>query len=101
MQELTVESLSLKRTPLQAADDDRLDVARVLVEHKANVSAKESQKVTPLHFACRNGDLALATLLIEHVPMCFGRPRPRDAAVVCCRGADFPQTHRKNSKQPF
>jgi ankyrin repeat protein len=54
-------------TPLlRAAKDDRLDVARVLVEHKANVNAKDCVKVTPLHYACQNGDLAMARLLIEH-----------------------------------
>ena len=48
-------------TPLlRAAQDDRLDVARVLVEHKANVNAKNCVKVTPLHYACQNGDLAMA-----------------------------------------
>ena len=55
------------QTPLLcAADDDRLDVARVLVENKANVNAKDLVNVTPLHYACRNGDLAMASLLIEH-----------------------------------
>jgi ankyrin repeat protein len=54
-------------TPLiRAAEDDRLDVARVLVEHKANVNARNCVEETPLHFACRNGDLAMVKLLVEH-----------------------------------
>ena len=79
-----------KRTPLlDAADDDRLDVAKVLVEHKANVNAKEWQKTTPLHFACRNGDLALATLLIEHGADVFAADRGGATPLWCAAGGGF------------
>ncbi len=54
-------------TPLLlATEDDRLDVARALVEHHANVNAKDCLKCTPLHYACQSGDLAMVTLLVDH-----------------------------------
>lgn len=56
-----------KDTPLHcAARYDRLDVARVLVEYKANINVKNWKGTMPLHDACHTGDVALVTLLIEH-----------------------------------
>ena len=50
---------------LYASRDGRLDVARMLVEGKANVNLAEANGVTPLSIAILNNHLELANYLLE------------------------------------
>src|SRR5579863_2950813 len=43
-----------------------MQLARILLEHGANVSAQETTGSTPLHFASRGGYAELACILLEH-----------------------------------
>jgi ankyrin repeat protein len=60
---------SLRRTPLQlAAENTRVEVARVLLDHGAKVDRvgpEPGNKKTALHIACFKGDRAMARLLLE------------------------------------
>jgi ankyrin repeat protein len=54
-------------TPLHLAlQQGHVEVARVLVNHGAKVSAKDQDGWTPLHLASKHGHADLARLLIEH-----------------------------------
>ncbi|XP_069682137.1 uncharacterized protein [Periplaneta americana] len=56
-------------TPLHSAVGFRaFDTAKLLLDHGANIEARESglSRETPLHFAARVGDLAIVKLLIEY-----------------------------------
>jgi len=54
-------------TPLHLASrEGRLDVARFLVEHGANVAAQDQCGSTPLHEASERGHLDVARFLVEH-----------------------------------
>jgi len=44
-----------------------VNVARLLIEHGADVSAKDKEQSTPLHWALKLSHADLAKLLIEHV----------------------------------
>jgi len=59
---------AMKVTPLQSAAAAReVAIARLLIEHGANVNAKQPESgFTPLHEAAANGDLDFATLLIDN-----------------------------------
>ena len=55
-------------TPLhRASERGRVNVARLLIEHGADVSAKDKEQPTPLHWALKLSHADLAKLLIEHV----------------------------------
>ena len=43
-----------------------LPITRLLIEHGADVNAKQQQDVTPLHAAAHNGSLEIVQLLLEH-----------------------------------
>jgi ankyrin repeat protein len=76
-----------RETPLHyAARCDRLDVAKVLVEHKANINAKNDTGLTPLHDACRTGDLALVALLLEHGANVRAADRDGTTPAMCAAG---------------
>jgi len=45
---------------------DNVDVARVLMEHGADVSAQTEHGWTALHLAPKNGHTGLARMLTEH-----------------------------------
>jgi len=54
-------------TPLHlAAEHGFLDVARLLLEHGADVNAIGKSGWTPLHVAAVNGRMAIVRLLLEH-----------------------------------
>ena len=54
-------------TPLhEAAMDNSLDVARLLLDRGAEVDAKDNDGNTPLHGAAEGNSLDVARLLIEH-----------------------------------
>jgi len=58
---------SMKVTPLASASAARqLEIARVLIEHGANVNARAANDFTPLHEAAASGKLDFAQLLLEH-----------------------------------
>jgi ankyrin repeat protein len=58
---------SMKVTPLASAGAaNRNDIARILVEHGADVNAKAANDFSPLHEAAATGNLELATLLLEN-----------------------------------
>jgi uncharacterized protein len=59
---------SLKVTPLQsAAAGRRLEIARLLIDHGANVNAIQPDVgFTALHEVASNGDIEFAKLLLEH-----------------------------------
>jgi ankyrin repeat protein len=48
-----------------AVGDQHKDIARVLIENRANVQASSRKGLTPLMFAARNGDIEIAKLLID------------------------------------
>ena len=50
----------------RAASSGQEAVARLLLEHKAEVDAKDRNGLTALHWAARNGHEAVARLLLEH-----------------------------------
>jgi ankyrin repeat protein len=51
---------------LYAARDGRLDIARMLVDAKANVNQAEANRLTPLLIAITNNHIDLANFLLEH-----------------------------------
>jgi ankyrin repeat protein len=59
---------SMKVTPLQsAAAGRRLEIARLLIDHGANVNASQPDMgFTALHEAASNGDIEFAKLLLDH-----------------------------------
>ena len=59
---------AMKVTPLQSAAAAReVDIARLLIEHGANVNVKQAEAgFTPLHEAAANGDLDFAALLVNN-----------------------------------
>lgn len=59
---------AMKVTPLHSAAAARqLPIARVLINHGANVNATAAEGgFTPLHEAAANGDIEFAKLLLEH-----------------------------------
>jgi ankyrin repeat protein len=55
------------KTPLHmAADHGRVEVARVLLEHDANVGAEDNKGSTPLHEAAVYGRVEVVRVLLEH-----------------------------------
>lgn len=57
----------LKVTPLHSAcATSNYDAAELLINHGADVNAKQMQGVTPLHSAAHNGQNRIAQLLIDH-----------------------------------
>lgn len=48
-----------------AISEEHAEVARVLLEYKADVNAKSKSGYTPLHFAARQGDLESARMLVK------------------------------------
>src|SRR5712672_2971546 len=50
------------------------DVARILLEHGANVGAKDEEGRTPLHGATRKGSFELVHMLLEHGADAYARP---------------------------
>ena len=54
-------------TPLYlAAENGRLQVVRMLLEHGANVGAEDNQGKTPLHGAAKAGRVEVVRMLLEH-----------------------------------
>lgn len=51
---------------LQAASWGRLEIAKILIKHGANVNAKAAWGAVPLHDAARMGNVEVARLLLEH-----------------------------------
>jgi ankyrin repeat protein len=54
-------------TPLHAASaDGHLEIARLLLEHRADVNARAINRETPLHVASRMGHVGIVRLLLEY-----------------------------------
>jgi ankyrin repeat protein len=54
-------------TPLHAASAaGHLEIARVLLEHHADVNARAINQETPLHIASRMGNAGMVRLLLEY-----------------------------------
>ena len=54
-------------TPLHRASiGGHLEFAQVLIEHGADVNAKDESKSSPLHLALRGGHVGFAQVLVEH-----------------------------------
>ncbi|HZE68251.1 MAG TPA: ankyrin repeat domain-containing protein [Pyrinomonadaceae bacterium] len=94
---------AMKVTPLHSAAASRQsDIARLLIEHGADVNARQVESgFTPLHEAAANGDMEFARLLLEHganvdaemndgkTPLGFALERKQDsmAELLRARGA--------------
>jgi len=58
---------AMKVTPLASASAARqLEIARLLIQHGANVNARAANDFTPLHESAASGKIDFARLLIEH-----------------------------------
>lgn len=58
---------SMKVTPLASASAaGQYEIARVLIEHGANVNARAASDFTPLHESAASGKVEFAKLLLEH-----------------------------------
>ena len=58
---------AMKVTPLASASAaQQLKIARLLIEHGANVNARATNDFTPLHESAASGKIDFAQLLIEH-----------------------------------
>jgi ankyrin repeat protein len=63
----TVSSNPMKLMPLHSAASVRnLETARLLLEHKAPVNARQQGGWVPIHAAAQNGDRAMVELLLKH-----------------------------------
>lgn len=49
-----------------ASEEGHVEVARFLVEHRANVTVQDKDGLTPLHWASRQGRVEVARLLVEY-----------------------------------
>jgi uncharacterized protein len=57
---------SIKVVPLHAAVSAKhLAIAKLLLDHFADVNAKQQKDFTPLHGAAHNGDMEMVTLLLK------------------------------------
>ena len=66
-QDVNSRNFDYESTPLHlASGEGHFDIARFLVEHGADVAAKDQGASTPLHKVSFNGHLNLARFLIEH-----------------------------------
>ena len=71
----------LKFTPLHMAICyGHLELANLLIEHEADVNAKNTQGETPLHLAICYGHLELANLLIKHGADVNAKNKRRDTS---------------------
>ena len=58
---------SMKVTPLASASAaGQLEIARMLIEHGANVNARAASDFTPLYESAASGRIEFARLLLEH-----------------------------------
>jgi ankyrin repeat protein len=57
----------LRVRPLNsAAAGQRLEIARLLLEHGADANARQGEDFTPLHAAAENGQVEMVRLLLDH-----------------------------------
>jgi ankyrin repeat protein len=71
-------------TPLhKASQSGHVEVSRVLIDHGANVNARERYHYAPIHFSSENGHLGIAKLLLE---------RGADVNALNCHGQTPYQT---------
>lgn len=49
-----------------AASENQLKIAKLLVEHQANVNARDYRGFTPLHWAAFKGHMDMAAFLLQH-----------------------------------
>jgi ankyrin repeat protein len=66
-QDVNAHGFGLKQNPLHMALRGRhVEFVRVLVDHGADVHARDGHKSTPLHIAAQTGHVGCAQILIEH-----------------------------------
>lgn len=64
---LTLLHLAVQSTPLHwAIQEENVDLARLLVEHGVDVTAKDYDNLTPLNLAVQVGSVDLRSLLVEN-----------------------------------
>jgi hypothetical protein len=57
----------MKSVPLHLAiQNNRFEIAKVLLENGADVNARNDHGMTPLHLAAQSGDVELAQMLLSH-----------------------------------
>ena len=65
----------------RAANDDSLEIARMLIENEGNVGAKNKKGYTPLHIAARRGRVEIVKLLIENHADINARNEDKDSVL--------------------
>ncbi len=49
-----------------AAGENRLKIAQFLIEHQADINARDNMGLTPLHWAAYNGNLDMVAYMLQH-----------------------------------
>jgi len=63
---IPVDELSALDPLIQAVYEEKVDMVRVLLNNKADISKLDAQHMTCLHHVAKNGDMKIAELLIEN-----------------------------------
>ena len=48
-----------------------MELAMALVDKVVDIHAVDENQITPLHYACRNGNMELAMALVDRAPTCM------------------------------
>lgn len=77
---------AMRVAPLHSAvAQRRIDIARQLIAHGADVNARQADDFTPLHGAAQNGQAEMVALLLQHGADMNARPRDGQTALTLAR----------------